>query len=125
MSRSNDRGEPSRQRAMTAFRELTGQDGTDLLEHFGFLGELIIDVVFGELYGRTRLSLRDREIASIACLVAIGKCPTQLKSHIKLALRAGITSEEIEEVIIQTSVYAGIPLAMNAHDVLVSVTKED
>ncbi|HCE25529.1 MAG TPA: 4-carboxymuconolactone decarboxylase, partial [Hyphomonas sp.] len=54
-----------------------------------------------------------REIATIAALTAMGTAQPQLKVHIQAGLNVGLTKSEIEEIIIQMSVYAGFPAALN------------
>jgi 4-carboxymuconolactone decarboxylase len=57
--------------------------------------------------------LREREIATIAALTALGNATPQLKVHIEAGLNVGLSRDEITEVIMQVSVYAGFPAALN------------
>jgi 4-carboxymuconolactone decarboxylase len=57
--------------------------------------------------------LRTRELATVAALTALGNAPPQLRAHIKGALNAGCTPREVLEVVLQMSVYAGFPAALN------------
>ena len=84
------------------------------------LGRYIIEFAFGDLYSRPGLDLRSREIATVAALTAMGNAAPQLKVHIHAALNVGVSKEEILEVILQMSAYAGFPAALNA----VGVAKE-
>ena len=77
------------------------------------LARYTIEYPFADVYARPGLSLRDREIATIAALTAMGNATPQLKAHIQAGLNVGLTEEEIKEVIIQMSVYAGFPSALN------------
>jgi 4-carboxymuconolactone decarboxylase len=65
------------------------------------------------VYSRPGLSLRERQIASVAALVATGRS-SQLPVHLRSSLQAGLTAQELQEVIIQTATIAGFPPAMNA-----------
>ena len=78
------------------------------------LVKMIVEFPFGEIYSRSGLDLKSREIASVAALTAMGNARPQLKTHINAALNVGCTEEEIKEVIIQMVAYAGFPLALNA-----------
>lgn len=78
------------------------------------LGTYIFEYPFGDIYNRKELSLRDRELATISMLAALGNAIPQLKVHIEGALNVGVKKQEIIEVFIQTSVYAGFPAAINA-----------
>ncbi len=80
----------------------------------------LLEYPFGDIYARTQLSLRDRELATIAALAALGNAQPQLKVHINAALNVGVKPEEVVEVMMQMSVYAGFPAALNG----LSITKE-
>ncbi|ALR74813.1 carboxymuconolactone decarboxylase family protein [[Enterobacter] lignolyticus] len=73
----------------------------------------LIEFPFGDIYSRPGLNLRDREIATVAALTALGNAAPQLKVHLAAALNVGLTQEEIVEVIMQMAVYAGFPAALN------------
>ena len=74
----------------------------------------LVEFAFGDLYSRPGLSLKEREIATIAALTAMGHTLPQLKAHIEGGLNVGITREEIVEIIMQMAIYAGIPAVLNA-----------
>lgn len=73
----------------------------------------LIEFPFGDIYCRPELGLREREIATIAALTALGNAAPQLKVHIEAGLNVGLTRTEITEVMMQMSVYAGFPAALN------------
>jgi 4-carboxymuconolactone decarboxylase len=77
------------------------------------LGRYIVEFGFGDIYARPGLSLQQREIATIAALTALGTAPAQLKVHIAAGLHVGLSREEILETIVQMSLYAGFPAALN------------
>jgi len=74
---------------------------------------LIMSFAYGDINSRPQLDLRSREIATIAALTAMGNARPQLEAHIVGGLNAGLTREEIVEVIMQMAVYAGVPAAIN------------
>jgi 4-carboxymuconolactone decarboxylase len=78
------------------------------------LGKYIIEFAFGDIYSRSKLDLKSREIATVAALTAMGNAIPQLKVHLHGALNVGCSKEEIIEIIIQMAVYAGFPAALNA-----------
>lgn len=90
----------------------------------GDLGRYIVEFAFGDVYSREGLSLRDRELATVAALTAMGGREPQLEVHIGAALNVGLTGREIEETIIQTVPYAGFPTAINAMNVLQKMIRE-
>ena len=77
------------------------------------LAKYTIEYPFGDIYSRPGLDLKSREFATVAALTALGNCAPQLKVHLNAALNVGCSEEEIKEVILQMSVYAGFPSALN------------
>ncbi|WP_309245948.1 carboxymuconolactone decarboxylase family protein [Bacillus glycinifermentans] len=65
------------------------------------------------MYSRQGLDIKSRELATVAALTALGFAIPQLKVHINGALNVGCSKEEIVELIMQVSVYAGFPTALN------------
>ncbi|UYZ85487.1 carboxymuconolactone decarboxylase family protein [Entomomonas sp. E2T0] len=84
----------------------------------------LLEYPFGDIYARPNLDLRSREIATIAALTAMGNAQPQLKVHIEAALNVGVKPEEIIEVMMQMSVYAGFPAALNGLNVTKQVFQE-
>ena len=83
---------------------------------------MIIEFAFGDLYSRETLDLRSRELVAIAVLAASGKAGPQLRMHVESAASVGISKAEVTEVLMQISLYAGLPASLNAladcHDLL-------
>lgn len=73
----------------------------------------LLEFPFGDIYSRDGLSLRDREIATIAALAAMGTAQPQLKVHVQAGLNVGLSQDEIVEILMQMAVYAGFPAALN------------
>ena len=63
-------------------------------------------------------SARERELIIVAVLTAIGSSDPQVAAHIRALRAIDVPWEEIEETILQTAPYAGIPRAINALKVL-------
>ena len=59
------------------------------------------------------LDQRTRAMISIAALTAVANAPARLKAHIRAALDAGASRDQVIEVIEQMAVYAGFPAALN------------
>ncbi len=77
-----------------------------------YLGELRNTVVYGEIWERPELSKRDRSLITIAVLQALVRDELQL--HIPRGLDNGLTPEEISEVILHVTFYAGWPTGVQA-----------
>jgi len=71
------------------------------------------DVLFGQVWRRGGLSLRDRSIVTLSSLLANGQS-AQMGSHINLGLDNGLTPEEIVAIITHMAFYSGWPNAMSA-----------
>lgn len=69
---------------------------------------------YGTLYARPGLDLRDRQIATIAALTVLGDSAHELEIHVASSLRAGLTRDEIVEILLQMTAYAGFPRALAA-----------
>ncbi|ORA78130.1 carboxymuconolactone decarboxylase family protein [Mycobacterium malmoense] len=80
------------------------------------LGNLSIDHVFGALWTRPGLDRRSRSLVTLGALIAL-RAGDELKIHFQIALRNGLTIEEIEEVIYHMTGYAGYPAAATARNV--------
>jgi len=91
-----------------------GRIGTEIVDSLGDLGRHIVEFVFGEVYERSGLSLRDRELITVAMLAAIGAREPQLDVHLRGALNVGVTVQELREVMVHVAPYAGFPAAINA-----------
>lgn len=96
---------------------IDGEAGTNVIESLQDicpdLAKYTIEFPFGDIYSRSGLDLKSREIATVAALTALGNCAPQLKVHLNAALNVGCSEDEIKEVILQMSVYAGFPAALN------------
>ncbi|NVO22267.1 carboxymuconolactone decarboxylase family protein [Donghicola sp. C2-DW-16] len=89
------------------------------------MAEGVVDFAYGRQYARPGLPLRDRYIATIAALTALGgQTRPQLKVNIAGGLKAGLTEKEIAEVIWQMSLYGGFPAAINALNAALEVFEE-
>jgi len=77
--------------------------------------ESVVDFAYGQQYSRPGLAQRDRYIATIAALTALGgQTAPQLKINIAGGLKSGLSETEIAETIWQMSLYGGFPAAINA-----------
>ena len=72
--------------------------------------ELALRYCWGEVWGRPGLDRRTRSLVNLGMLVALGK-PNELKIHVRGALTNGATRAEIQEVLLQSCVYCGVPAA--------------
>lgn len=95
-----------------------------LSDYAPFLACMIVEFPYGDVYTRPQLTLKQRSLATVAGLVAMGNAPAQLKVHINAAFNVGLTREEIMETIMHMMVYSGFPSAVNGILVLKEVEQE-
>jgi 4-carboxymuconolactone decarboxylase len=88
------------------------------------LDEMLNEVVFGRVWTRPGLELRMRSAITIASLMSLQRLP-QLKTHIANGLNAGLTKQEIVEILIHVAFYAGVPTAVNAFQLAKEVFAEE
>ena len=87
------------------------------------LAELTSEMLFGDVWERPELSKRDRSLITVANLVALYRTD-QLRGHIGRALDNGVTKSEISEIILNTTMYDGWPVAANAVRIAKEVFEE-
>ena len=75
--------------------------------------EFITEYCWGAVWGRPGLPKKTRSMLNIAMLTGLNR-QTELKLHVRGALRNGVTKDEIAEVLLQTAIYCGVPAAVEA-----------
>ena len=85
------------------------------------LVKFTIEYGYGDIFSREILNKRYRQIATIAALTTLGNVQSQLKFHINAGLHIGLTTKEINEIMLLMTVYAGFPSAINGTNVLKEV----
>jgi 4-carboxymuconolactone decarboxylase len=86
--------------------------------------EMSVGHLFGDVWGRPGLSLRERQLVTLAANIALAR-PAGTHSHYRSAQRLGITKEQIMEIIIHVGHYAGWPAIAHAIIQFEQVLKED
>ncbi|MEU8706328.1 carboxymuconolactone decarboxylase family protein [Streptomyces sp. NPDC048565] len=78
----------------------------------GSLSDLATKVVFGDLWNRPGLSVRERRIITLTVLAMLQSHQIHGHLHVKAALDSGdLTEAELREVAVQIAYYAGWPVA--------------
>ena len=89
----------------------------NLMQNQKALSEEMYDMsvghLFGDVWGRPGLSLRDRQLVTLAANIAMAR-PSGNHSHYLSSMHLGITQREIIEIIIQVGHYTGWPTLSNA-----------
>ena len=116
------------QRGLEKLREIDGEAGQRVIDALAPIApdfaRYLIEFPFGDIYSRPQLDLKSREIATVAALTALGNATPQLKVHVHGALNVGCSRDEIVELMMQMSVYAGFPAALNGLFAAQEVFKE-
>jgi 4-carboxymuconolactone decarboxylase len=77
------------------------------------LQALVTENCWGEIWTREAIPKKTRSLITIAILAAL-KAPEEIKLHVRGALRNGCTVEEIQDVLLQATVYCGVPAGIDA-----------
>ena len=75
--------------------------------------QIVTEYCWGGTWGRGVLERKNRSILNLGMLAALGKS-NEFKLHFRGAINNGLTLEELREVLIQISVYCGIPAGVEA-----------
>lgn len=110
------------ERGLELFQNMVGPQGTAALEEvrqcYPDMAEFIVANGFGDIYSRPGLDLKQRELITLSSLITQGAAE-QLPMHVNAALNIGLTPEELIEVVIQCTAYAGFPKALSAFNVMI------
>ncbi|NEW06905.1 carboxymuconolactone decarboxylase family protein [Paenibacillus sp. SYP-B3998] len=110
-----------RERGLAKLQEIDGKHGEavadSLTDIAPMLAERIIEFAFGEIYSRTALNPKQRQLVTLGALTAQGGCEPQLDVHLNAAIRVGLTRQEVVEALLQCSPYTGFPKVLNAINV--------
>lgn len=83
---------------------------------------LVTEWCWGQTWTRPGLEKKARSMLNLAMLTALNR-PAELRLHVRGALNNGVTVDEIKEVLMQATIYCGIPAGLEAfkaaNDVLV------
>jgi 4-carboxymuconolactone decarboxylase len=75
--------------------------------------DFITRYAWGEIWSRPGLSRAERSIVTLTVLAAL-QHEAELAMHVKAALRNGLTPGQIQEVLLQVALYAGVPAGNRA-----------
>jgi 4-carboxymuconolactone decarboxylase len=75
--------------------------------------DFITRYAWGEVWSRPGLTRAERSIVTLTVLAAL-QHEDELAMHVRAALRNGLTEAQIQEVLLQVGLYAGVPVANRA-----------
>ncbi|PRX10781.1 carboxymuconolactone decarboxylase family protein [Martelella mediterranea] len=76
-------------------------------------GRLRDDVLYNDVWKQPELSPRDRSLVTCAVLAALGR-NEELKHHCGVAVKNGVSADELRGMVVQLAFYAGWPAGVNA-----------
>jgi 4-carboxymuconolactone decarboxylase len=96
---------------------------TEVTEFSRPIQELVTEYCWGVVWTRDALPPKTRSLLNLAMLTALNR-PHELAVHVRGALNNGATVEEIQETLLQTAVYVGVPAALESFRVAEKVLRE-
>jgi alkylhydroperoxidase/carboxymuconolactone decarboxylase family protein YurZ len=109
------------ERGRRAAHEMFGDGGDEFMEHHnrrwaervdGDWARIMNEYLMEGLYSRDVLPTSTRELCAVAALTVLGRTE-ELEAHLRIALRSN-PPEQVREVLLQMSVYGGMPVALQA-----------
>jgi 4-carboxymuconolactone decarboxylase len=109
-------------------REVLGHDYVDRAvgqaDAFSMpLQALVTDYCWDQIWNRPGLDRKSRSMINLAMLSALNR-GHEFKLHVKGAIHNGLTKEEIQEILLQVSVYCGVPAGVEGFRLAKEVFKE-
>jgi len=85
--------------------------------------EFVTEYCWGEVWSRDGLPRATRSLINIAMLTALNR-GHELGVHVRGAINNGVTEQEIQEVLLQTAIYVGVPASLESFRIAEGVLKE-
>lgn len=111
------------EKGQKVMEQLFGARAEETRPAFKDMMTLTGDYLFGEIWSREALPVKDRSLITVAILAADSHGP-QLRAHLKGALNIGHSPDALREVMIHVGHYAGWPTGMNGLAALEEVMAE-
>jgi len=108
------------ERGRATLAKTSGSSGDAVVRSFDDvapdLGRMIVEHSYGEVFSRSGINMKSRELSACAALAAVGSATTEipLRVHINAALNVGATREEILETLVNLIAYSGYPATQQA-----------
>jgi 4-carboxymuconolactone decarboxylase len=116
--------ETTKRTAAMLFHTLRGGVGYETWKRFDRDLARELSMFFtGKLYSREVISQKQRELCALASLTVLNR-RAELRAHVHAALNVGATRQEVAEVIFQQVTYGGMPVVVEALEVLKETLEE-
>jgi 4-carboxymuconolactone decarboxylase len=125
---SDDTRRETYERGLDMRRTVLGEDHVDrslsqVTEFSRPIQELVTEYCWGVAWTGEALPPRTRSLLNLVMLTALNRSH-ELGVHVRGALRNGVTVPEIQEALIQTAIYVGVPAALESFRVAERVVGE-
>ena len=126
---SNETHEESYQQGLKVRREVLGRDHVDrslaqVSEFARPMQELVTEYCWGVVWSRNGLERKVRSLLNLAMLTALNRTH-EFAVHVRGALANGANVAEIQETLLQTAIYAGVPAALESFRIADAILKEE
>jgi 4-carboxymuconolactone decarboxylase len=115
-------------RGLAILRIVGGQDQPAVMEALADLAPDVarytVEFAYGDVFARPGLTWRERQLATVAALAALGNAAPQLQFHIRGALAVDATLREVVETLTHICLYAGFPATLNGLTIARNVFNE-
>ena len=92
-------------------------------KHTQPLQDIVNEFAWGAVWTRPGLEPKTRSMLTVCMLTALNRSQ-ELKTHMRGALKNGVTREEIVEILLHAGIYCGFPAAVEGFRVAQEVFKE-
>lgn len=117
------------EQGMKIRREVLGNDHVDRAtktapEFTAPFQDFITRYAWGEVWSRPGLSRHTRSLVTLAMTIALNR-EDEFRLHLRAAVTNGVTREEIQELVLHSAIYCGVPAANHAFKVAAEVLASD
>lgn len=85
--------------------------------------DLITRYAWGEIWSRPGLPRHTRSLLTLSMMIALNRSD-EFRMHVRAALNNQVTRQEIQEVLLQSAIYCGVPAANTAFHIAQEVFAE-
>lgn len=85
--------------------------------------DFITRYAWGEIWSRPGLPRNTRSLVTLAMMIALNRSD-EFRMHVRAALNNKVTRDEIQELLLQSAIYCGVPAANTAFHIAQEVFAE-
>jgi 4-carboxymuconolactone decarboxylase len=116
------------EQGMKIRREVLGNDHVDRATNSANsftapFQDFITRYAWGEVWSRPGLSRHTRSLITLAMTVALNR-EEEFRLHLKAAITNGVTRDEIQELLLHSAIYCGVPAANHAFKIASEILEQ-